>query len=430
MIISFEFDIKGDLQLKSARKIATFLIILLLITNVNLMVSSASKINTLPFEDAQLGRNSNAYLSTYSNVSTQMKESFINKISIPAMEANEKWGIPASAMIGMAILESGYGTTRIAIHANNFFGIKVWGYNPKNAWQLKGQPDEDYEPVPVLVDYGYDRKIFDESKRRDNWYRAFNSSKEAVDYLAGNLLLNSRYRFAKTNYEERIKKGWSLEKAAKEYLYDIAEAGYNHLGGEYYRNKVGKIIDDWNLTQYDQKFRDVVGHWAEKEIMFLAEKGWISGYLDGTYKPNNPITRAQAAKIISNFLGLTPTNENISFSDVDQNHWAFGVVNLVAQHKIMNGIGDGRFAPESLITRAQVAQILYNAGFYSHSINNQTNSFTDVDYNHWAYVAIETMKQEGILNGYADGRFGPNDSTSRAQLAAIIYRLHEKGLSK
>ena len=417
--------------MKNARKIAILLIILLLTGNINLMLSSASKINPLPFEDAQLGRNSNAYLSTYSNVSTKMKESFINKISIPAMEANEKWGIPASAMIGMAILESGYGTTRIAIHANNFFGIKVWGYNPKNAWQLKGQPDEDCEPVPVLVDYGYDRKIFDESKRRDNWYRKFNSAKEAIDYLAGNLLLNSRYGFAKTNYEQRVKNGWSLEKAAKEYLYDIAEAGYNHLGGEYYRNKVGKIIDDWNLTQYDnKKFRDVIGHWAEKEIMFLAEKGWISGYSDGTYKPNRPITRAQAAKIISNFLGLTPTNEKISFSDVDQNHWAFDVVRLVAQHKIMNGLGDGRFAPEALITRAQMAQILYNAGFYSQSINNQINSFSDVDNNHWAYVAIETMKQEGILNGYADGRFGPNDSVSRAQIAAIIYRLYEKGLSK
>ena len=85
--------------------------------------SSASKINPLPFEDAQLGRNSNAYLSIYPNLSTQMKESFINKISIPAMEANRKWGIPASVIIGMAILESGYGTTRIAINANNLFGL-------------------------------------------------------------------------------------------------------------------------------------------------------------------------------------------------------------------------------------------------------------------------------------------------------------------
>lgn len=417
--------------MKNARNIAIFLIISLLAVNINLMVPEASIINPLPFEDKQLGRNSNAYLSTYSNLSNQMKENFINKMAVPAMEANEEWGIPASAIIGMAILESGYGTTRVAINANNFFGIKVWGYNPKNAWQLKGQPDEDYEPVPVLADYGYDRKIFDESKRRDNWYRIFASHKEAVDYLAGNLLLNQRYRFAKTNYEERIKNGWSLEKAAKEYLYDIAEAGYNHLGGEYYRNKVGKIIDEWNLTQYDnKKFRDVIGHWAEKEILFLAEQGWISGYLDGTFKPNKPVTRAQAAKIISNFLGLTPTNEKISFSDVDQNYWAVDVINLVAQHKIMNGIGDGRFAPYAMVTRAQIAQIIYNAGLYSQSNNNQMNSFIDVDSNHWAYAAIETMKQEGILNGYSDGRFGPNDSTSRAQLAAIIYRLYEKGLSK
>ena len=129
-------------------------------------------------------------------------------------------------------------------------------------------------------------------------------------------------------------------------------------------------------------------------------------------------------------MGLTPTNEKISFSDVDQNHWAFDVVRLVAQHKIMNGLGDGRFAPTALITRAQMAQILYNAGFYSQSINNQKHSFSDVDNNHWAYVAIETMKKEGILNGYGDGRFGPNDSVSRAQIAAIIYRLYENGLGK
>ena len=414
--------------MKNTRKVVIFLITLLLTTNVNLVVAGASNINPLPFEDAKLGRNSNAYLSTYSNISTQMKEDFINKISIPAMDASEKWGIPASAIMGMAILESGYGTTRIAIHANNFFGVKVWGYNPKNAWQLKGQPDEDYEPVPVLVDYGYDRKIFDESKRRDNWYRKFDSHKEAVDYLAGNLLLNQRYGFAKTNYEERIKKGWSLEKAAKEYLYDIAEAGYYHMGGEYYRNKVGKVIDEWNLTQYDnKKFRDVVGHWAENEILFLAEKGWISGNPDGTFMPNKPVTRAHAAKIISNYLGLTPTNEKISFSDVNEGHWASEVISLVAQHKIMNGTGDGRFAPNANLTRAQIAQILYNAGLYSSSINRQINSFIDVGHNHWAYIAIETMKQEGILNGYSDGRFGPNNSTSRAHIAAIIYRLHEKG---
>ena len=411
-------------------RIVMLLIIMLLFTTLNPLISSANRVHLLPFEDEELGRNSHAYLSIYEVPSAQMKEDFINEISIYALEANEKWGIPASAIIGMAVIESGYGSTRIALNANNLFGIKVWGYNPNYAWQLQGQPDEDYEAVPVLADYGEDRKIYDENKRRDNWYRAFDSYREAVDYLAGNLLLNERYIFAKTKYEERINNEWSIEQASKEYLYDIANAGYNHLGGEYYRNIVGKVIDEWDLSQYDnRKFEDVGGHWAENQIMFLVERGWVSGYSDGTYKPNNSLTRAQAAAIISNFLALTPTYERISFSDVNKGFWALKPINLVAQHNIMNGIGNGRFSPNTILTRARIAQIFYSAGFYGQSANNVMNSFKDVNKSFWAYIAIETMKQEGIMAGCADNRFGPNDSTTRAQLAALIYRLHEKGLN-
>ncbi|WP_339212634.1 S-layer homology domain-containing protein [Solibacillus sp. FSL W8-0372] len=409
----------------------TLIALILILFNINPLVSSANSANLLPFEDETLGRNSSAYLSTYEVPSIQMKEDFIKEISTYAMIANERWGIPASAIIGMAIIESGYGTTRIAINANNLFGIKVWGYNPENAWQLQGQPDEDYERIPVLADYGEDRKIYDESKRRDNWYRAFSTYKEAVNYLAGNLLVNQRYLFAKTNYDERIKNGWSFERASKEYLYDIANAGYNHLGGEYYRNKVGKVMDELDLYQYDnKKFKDISEHWAEEQIMFLAEKGWISGYSDGTYKPNNTITRAQAAAILSEFLALTPLNKTISFIDVEKSFWALESIHLVAQHKIINGIGEGRFSPHTILTRAQMAQVFYNAGFYSQSANNGENSFEDVNKFYWAYIAIETMKQEGIMAGYTISRFGPNNPVTRAQMAAMIYRIHEKGLNK
>ena len=140
-------------------RVAVLLIFLLLFTNINPLISSANSVNLLPFENEEVGRNSHAYLSINGVPSTQMKEDFVNEISKYAIKANEKWGIPASAIIGMAIIESGYGTTRIAINANNIFGIKVWGYNPNNAWQLQGQPDEDYEAVPVLADYGEDRKV-------------------------------------------------------------------------------------------------------------------------------------------------------------------------------------------------------------------------------------------------------------------------------
>ena len=75
----------------------------------------------MPFEDEDLGRNSNAYLSVYETPSLQLKEEFVNKIIPYAKDANQKWGIPSSAIIGMAIMESGFGTTRVALHANNIF---------------------------------------------------------------------------------------------------------------------------------------------------------------------------------------------------------------------------------------------------------------------------------------------------------------------
>ncbi|SOC43202.1 S-layer homology domain-containing protein [Ureibacillus acetophenoni] len=414
-------------------KVGILLTMFLLFTliNSNPQITNANSINPVPIEDPQIGKNSNAYLPVF-YPSTQMKKDFVNEISQYAIEANKKWGIPASAIIGMAMIESGYGTTRIAINANNIFGIKVWGYSPSNAWQLQGQPDEDYEAIPVIANYGADRKIYDESKRRDNWYRAFDSYKGAVDYLAGGLLLNQRYRFAKTNYDERLKSGWSFKNASKYYLYDIANAGYNHLGGEYYKNKVGLIMDQWDLYQFDdeRKFIDIGGHWAKNEILFLAEKGWINGYPNRTYKPNGTLTRAEAAEIIRNFLALTSTNESISFKDVRNESWASEPISLVAQHNIMNGTGEGYFSPDAILTRAQMAQTFYNAGFYSESATNELNSFADVGEDYWAYIAIETMKQEGIMTGYPDNQFGPNDPITRGQMAAVIYRIHSKGLDR
>ncbi|MCG7344160.1 S-layer homology domain-containing protein [Sporosarcina sp. ACRSL] len=409
----------------------TLLLVVFSLLSLNTKMVSASAKNVLPFEDAEAGRNSNAYLPTF-QPSMDLKRSFVEEISVYAKEANAKWGIPASAIIGMAIIESGYGTTRIATNANNIFGIKVWVTNPSEKWQLKGQPDENNGTVPVLANYGVDRLIFDESKRVDNWYRMFDDYKEAVDYLAGTFLLNKRYGFAKINYENNLQKGWSYEQASKQYIYEIANAGYNHLGGDYYRNLVGKVMTEWDLYKYDQNsiFKDIQGHWAQEEIEFLAENGWINGYPDGTFKPNASLTRAHAAKIISNFLGLSATTEPIYFNDVPRTFWGHDVITLVAQHKLMNGTGSERFSPHSYLTRAHMAQIFYNAGFYTQPVNNASNSFTDVRKDHWAYVAIETIKQEGIMAGYGDGRFGINDPITRAQMAAVMYKLDQKGSNK
>lgn len=205
-----------------------------------------------PYQDPVNGRNSYTYNPAPNHPTSTEKTAFMNEVKTYAISAQQTWGVPASVLMGMAAVESGYGFTRIAYYANNLFGLKVWGAQT-GAWQLKGQPDENGGTVRIITDYGYDRKIFDEASRVDNWYRGFTSRQAAFTYLAGTLLQNSRYKPSLDSYKYRISIGWSVRDAARQYCYDIAQAGYNHLGGSYYRDKIGQVMDTWNLYQYDKQ---------------------------------------------------------------------------------------------------------------------------------------------------------------------------------
>ncbi len=382
----------------------------------------------VPQEDRVNGRNSHAYLPSLNRPTAREQEEFIQTITGFAVKASDKWGIPASALIGMAVVESGYGTTRIAHHANNLFGVKVWAYNPPNAWQLVGQPDEDFErTIPTIANLGNDRIIFDETKRRDNWYRKFTSYEEAVNFVAGNLLLNNRYGFTRERYHSRLNSGWSVQDASKQYLFEVANAGYNHLGGDYYRRTVGAIMDQWNLYRFDVGYhlRDARGHWAEEAIFFAADQKWMNGFSNGTFRPDDSLTRAQAATVMVNYLAPKPNGVTVTFYDLAQGHWARNSIVLVAQHRIMNGTAANQFSPEMTMTRAQMAQLLYNAGFYREASRSLTSSFRDVPSNHWAFVAIETMRSEGVFNGFQDGTFRPNEPITRAQMAVVLSNVHQ-----
>lgn len=205
----------------------------------------------LPYENGVRGRNSYAYNPAIGHPTYNEQVNFIHNIKNAAISANSIYGIPASAIIGMACVEGGYGFTRSAYYANNIFGIKVWAQNPAGGWQLKGQPDEDGGRVPVIASYGRDRSMFKEDARYDNWYRRFASRREAINYLCD--LIIRKYQPARANYQKRIVAGWSYQKASKEFVWEIADLGYNHLGGDYYEGKIGAIMDRWNLYQYDRE---------------------------------------------------------------------------------------------------------------------------------------------------------------------------------
>ncbi|MGB9552918.1 MAG: S-layer homology domain-containing protein, partial [bacterium] len=104
---------------------------------------------------------------------------------------------------------------------------------------------------------------------------------------------------------------------------------------------------------------DISGTPFEKEITKLVEAGVVSGFPDGTFKPDQPVTRAQFAKLVAVAFGLNTTGFTSStFNDVPPDHWALGYIEAVAQKGWVKGFPDGGFHPEENITREQMATLM------------------------------------------------------------------------
>ena len=174
----------------------------------------------------------------------------------------------------------------------------------------------------------------------------------------------------------------------------------------------------------DSTFADDTGtgtwSWASDAIYECYEAGIINGYTDGTYLPDSNLTRAEAAKIIALTYGLTTDAASSSFSDVSDSHWALSYIEACVEAGIINGYTDGTFLPEQNVTRAEMAKMIAAASGLSSDA--ETSSFSDVS-SGWALSYIEACVEAGIITGYSDGTFLPGNSITRAEAAAIISRV-------
>lgn len=157
----------------------------------------------------------------------------------------------------------------------------------------------------------------------------------------------------------------------------------------------------------------------------LAERGIIGGYEDGTFKPGSSITRGQAAAIIAKLLNLETENVNDpGFKDVSPRLWSFGAIAATAEKGIFRGYGDGRFGPNDKITRAQMASILIKAfDFHYYKRSLFTDiPFKDIDKLASHQEAVYTLYKIGITSGTSPTTFSPNDPITRAQAAVLITK--------
>ncbi len=174
-------------------------------------------------------------------------------------------------------------------------------------------------------------------------------------------------------------------------------------------------------------FSDIGGHWAAEYIRKLANRGIVSGYGDGRFGPDNNITRAELTKIaLEAFaIGKMDVQEN-PFLDVDAAQWYAPYVAQAKTLAIIAGYDDGTFQPNNSITRAEGLKILLGAANIDVSAHAAfASNFADVEVGVFYTGHVNWAVEKGIINGYGNGIFGPNDTLTRGQLAKIAINLLE-----
>ena len=156
-------------------------------------------------------------------------------------------------------------------------------------------------------------------------------------------------------------------------------------------------------------------------VQYLACRGVISGYSDGTFRPYNQTTRAQLAKIVVGGEGwafVTPTTAH--FSDVPAGSTFYAFIETALAHGIISGYSDGTFRPSNPVTRGQLSKIIVGAQGWPVNLSGAPH-FGDVAAANIFYPAIETAFNHGIISGYNDGTFRPGNPATRGQIAKIVY---------
>ena len=227
------------------------------ISIINPLPTTNLRFSPTPFEDPFDGKNQNVYGTAIGHPTQDEARIFLEDIKPIAIELGQKYQIPASVVMAMAAMESGYGFSRNAVFANNFFGIKQWWGNENNAFQLKGQPDEYEGKVAILKRSDDGQIIYDENRRPDNWYKRFGSRRECIEFLVEEVFLHKTgawkrdYSDIAKFYRGQLAAGVEKYSAAYTFIYSVGERGYTHKGGKFYADRVMKVVDRYGLIEND-----------------------------------------------------------------------------------------------------------------------------------------------------------------------------------
>ncbi len=179
------------------------------------------------------------------------------------------------------------------------------------------------------------------------------------------------------------------------------------------------------------RFTDVPPQfWAYNSITKMTKEGFMSGYKNGTFKPNDPLSREEAASLFSKMIGEPPSIMLASsFTDITSDRWSSLAIESVARANIISGYGDKTYRPEQYMSRQEFAVV---ADKYLHYQGYRTEDPTALDNIHfsdqkfiapWAQSSVRELALFGFINYSTTGLFNPEKYVTRSEAAAITYRM-------
>ncbi|MBE1447001.1 S-layer homology domain-containing protein [Paenibacillus sp. OAS669] len=182
-----------------------------------------------------------------------------------------------------------------------------------------------------------------------------------------------------------------------------------------------------SLNGIPTDFSDIQGHWAQKEITDLYDKKYIDGYLDKqtdklAFKPDQYISRAEFIRYFVKAKELFLSNSTeTEFTDIGSSKEDRTYIITAVEYGLINGYPDHTFRPNNTITRAEISAILSRSEMLKAAASSP--SFSDIPSDYWAGEAISAVQEAHLFDGYEDGTFRPDQKMTRAEAVAVIYRL-------
>lgn len=177
-------------------------------------------------------------------------------------------------------------------------------------------------------------------------------------------------------------------------------------------------------------FTDTANHWAKADIDFVAVRGLLSGTGNNQFSPNIGMTRGMFVTALGRLAGIDPASYKTGkFTDVKADAYYAPYVNWAAEKGIVSGTTATTFAPDSAVTRQEMAVIMANyakALGYNVPKTREAVTFADnANIASWAKDAVKTMQMAGIINGKDSNKFDPTGTATRAEAAAVLHRYVE-----